>query len=204
MKDIYRSYDFFLKLLGYEHQMGRFIYNLNIEAPENCNILDIGCGTGIAGLNLSKKFKSPKLLATDIKKDFLDKIDKKNIKNIFTAFSDISKPESIMSEGRSYKLKEDSFDIISACGVLGYSKDPKQTLSKLTKLIKDKGYLINLELNNSPLGKIIAKKYKYSIPSLKNLKISLQKKGFNISIIRLSPEYFPVNLTRTAIIARKK
>ena len=66
-----RIYDFFLKLLGYENGIDRFLRELKLNCSAGCRILDAGCGTGLLGLHFLERFPGARLQATDLEPTFL-------------------------------------------------------------------------------------------------------------------------------------
>lgn len=105
--------------------------NLN----EKSTILDIACGTGIASINLVKKF-SCKAVAVDIEKSFIDE-GKKNA----AALGLSNKIDFIVSDFNQLKLKKNSFDmIIAEGGALSYiGRGPG--LKQAHSLLKKNGYI---------------------------------------------------------------
>lgn len=199
-------YDKTLKFIGFEKGLNNFIDRLKIACPEDCTILDLGCGTGIVGLQLMKKFSSSTLLATDIEETFLNET-MKNAKEraiekhrVSVDILDISNPTKTNS---SRKLELNSFDIVCMGGSLGYSKNQEYTLKALLRLIKKNGYLINVEMNENFFGKLIGSKYNYKPMDLKKLVSRISNEGFEVSTIKFSIKDFPANLTRIGIIARR-
>ena len=51
-----RTYDFFLKVLGYENGIARFLQRLHVDCEPDCRVLDAGCGTGLLGLYFLDRF----------------------------------------------------------------------------------------------------------------------------------------------------
>lgn len=208
-KNLYNAYGFFMKLLGFEWGIGRFINNLEIKQSGNINILDIGCGTGVIGLSLLKKFPKSKLLSTDIRENFLRetiRTAKKlgNEKRISAGISDVTKPHRIrLLDGSLINLKKESFDIISVGAAIGYSKNQEKTIKILLDLIKPGGYFINLEMKDGLIGNWTSSSYYYNSVSWKNIKKIGDEMGYSFSHIYLSSKYFPANLTRDCVILKK-
>lgn len=211
IKKLYRFYSFFMKLLGYDYQISKFIQDLNLQTSANCKILDIGCGTGTLGIKLLKKFPGSTLLATDIQEKFLygihAKIKKEGISNnkVTTGISNINTPNKVnFLDGSLTVLKKELFDIICVGGVIGYSKNQRETLKTLLTLIKPGGYLIDLEINkNNLVGRYIAHKYKYNIMPWTEMKDLIDNEESEIFNIPLHIKYFPLNITRRGIIIKK-
>ena len=66
-----RVYDFFMKSLGYESSIDRFLRSLDIPLPDGARILDAGCGTGFLGLHFLDRISGATLHSTDLERNFL-------------------------------------------------------------------------------------------------------------------------------------
>jgi ubiquinone/menaquinone biosynthesis C-methylase UbiE len=203
-----RLYAAFLTLFGYERGIGRFIDRLNLDVPNGCRILDVGCGSGILGLQLLQRFPHSTLLATDLEPNFL-KTTLANAKNrgieegrVTVGVSDVSEPQNVtLLDGTPLVLQDHSFDIVSVGGVLGYSKDQVATLKTLLRLIKPGGHLVNLEMNESFAGKFISFAYSCAAIPMETMKDTIEREGHGVSVIPFSMADFPANLTRVGVIA---
>jgi ubiquinone/menaquinone biosynthesis C-methylase UbiE len=143
-----------LKLLGYERGISKFIDQLELDCPKHLRILDVGCGSGIVGLQFLERFPGATLLATDLEPNFL-KATLANARSrgidesrIAVGVSDVSEPDKVtFLDNRSVVLVEKSFDIVTVGGVMGYAKDQRKTIQTLLRLIKPGGFLIDLEMS---------------------------------------------------------
>ncbi|MFM7868860.1 MAG: class I SAM-dependent methyltransferase, partial [Planctomycetaceae bacterium] len=71
---LYRStnvYNFFMKSLGYERSIDRFLRSTELELSGPVRILDAGCGTGMLGLHFLERFPGSVLTSTDLEPRFL-------------------------------------------------------------------------------------------------------------------------------------
>ncbi len=204
-----KVYATFLKLLGYERGIRSFIDRLVLDCPKGSRILDIGCGSGIVGLRLMERLPGSTLLATDLEKNFLKETlsnaRERNIdeRRITVGLSDVSDPEQVtLLNGSSLVLQDHSFDIVAVGGVLGYSRDQVATMKALMRLIKPGGYLVDLEMNEQPIGKIISTWYNCRpVPSSIMIR-TIENEGNNVTVIPFGVRDFPANLTRVGIVAR--
>ncbi len=69
--NLYNSYCLAMNLLGFDRQISHFINDLVLDHQDIETILDVGCGTGVMGLQLLQRFSGATLLATDIQERFL-------------------------------------------------------------------------------------------------------------------------------------
>jgi len=93
--------------------------------------LDFGCGSGITTYEISKRLKNGTVIAVDLSEKQMTKAIKKTCA--------LKLPNVIYIKESKLGLKECCFDAISAVGVLEHMEDPKQTIKKLTKLLKKGG-----------------------------------------------------------------
>jgi len=198
-----------LKLLGYERGIGRFIDKLTLDCPKHLRILDVGCGSGIVGLQFLERYPGATLLATDLEPNFLKETLATarhrgiEVTRVEVGVSDISEPHRVRYlDGRSETLSDKSFDIVTVGGVMGYSKDQKKSIKALLRLIKPGGYLINLEMNESVVGKFVATTYKCRAMPLAMMCGYIEGAGHRVTVVPFTHSNFPANLTRIGIVAR--
>ena len=208
LDSLYRSYALSMKLLGMEHSIQEFIFNLPLDFFPNASILDAGCGTGIIGLSLLKKYRHSRLLSTDLNSELLKQTQKNALKNginlaqIRVGIADITIPNQVKDlKGNTLKLLPASFDIVSTGGVIGYSRNPVATVTDLFSLVKPGGYFLNIEMNQSKIGRLIAKRYHYLIPPDKFFKSIADRHEFELEVIPV--HIFPANLTRVCYLAKR-
>ena len=205
-----RTYDFFMKALGYEGSIDRFLDYLTVDCQPGCRILDAGCGTGILGLHFLERFPNSTLHATDIETGFLQatqaNAEKRGIDahRLTVGLGDISEPERWKTlDGTDETLEAKSFDLICVGAVIGYAKDTESSLRKLIQLLAPGGYLLNIEMNESLTGRFVSNRYHYRNISLKQMNAVIQEEGCKLLSTPLRLRHLPAKLTRTAIVARK-
>ncbi len=204
------AYDFFIRMLGYERSIERFLRSLDVDAKPDCRVLDAGCGTGLLGLHFLQRFSGATLVATDLEPNFLDatitNARRRDIPldRITLGIANISAPQRITSlEGEPWELEEASFDLICVGAVLGYADDTEASIRQLLKLLAPGGHLINLEMNESLVGRFVSNRYRYDNIRIAQIRDLIQQQGLNVSTKMLTIQHLPARLTRTAIIARK-
>lgn len=205
-----RFYDFFMKLLGYESGMDRFLRELKINCSSGCRILDAGCGTGLLGLHFLERFPGARLQATDMEPNFLRatlaNAKKRGIDQdrIAVGIANISAPKRLTSlDGTPSVLDDASFDLICVGAVVGYADDKEASIRQLVELLAPGGYLLNMEMNESHTGRLVSYHYRYHNISLDHMQDVIRDAGCKVSATRLSMRHLPVKLTRTAVLAHK-
>lgn len=208
-KSLYASYALGMKALGFERSISSFIDALNLDYPNDAEIIDVGCGTGIIGLTLMNNHSMSTLIATDLNEDLLKQTrsnaDERGINNsrIILGVSDISDPKKAWSvEEQDKQLTINEFDIVSTGAAIGYSQNQEDSIKILLNMVKPKGYFINIEMNEHFFGRATSKKYHYPIMPLLNMKKIIEDYGFTVTSIPVNK--FPAQLTRTCLIARRK
>jgi ubiquinone/menaquinone biosynthesis C-methylase UbiE len=206
-----RFYDFFMKLFGYESSIDRFLRDTPMEVTGRCRVLDAGCGTGMLGLHFLERFPESELLATDLEPNFLDatlaNADRRSIlrSRIQTGVADISRPESVrLKDGTTMTLNDQAFNVNCVGAVLGYAADTAAALRTLVRLLEPGGILINVEMNESPSGRFVSRRYHYSNMSLQQMQNVLRAESCDVVCRTLGFRHLPAKLTRIGIIARKQ
>jgi len=210
---LYKSshvYNLFMKSFGYERGIDRFLRGISLQHSGKFRILDAGCGTGLMGLHLLQRSPDAELLATDLEPNFLKEtlanarrrgIDGRQIQ---VGVANISRPHLITTlEREPITLADESFGIICVGAVLGYADDTEIAIRQLARLLAPGGTLINLEMNESPAGRLVSRRYQYRTISLSRIQEILRDTGCIVTGTNLSLLHLPAKLTRTAIIARK-
>jgi ubiquinone/menaquinone biosynthesis C-methylase UbiE len=210
---LYKStgiYDFFIKSLGYERSIDRFLSELAVEIKGPLRILDSGCGTGLMGLHFLSRFPEAQLVATDLEPNCL-RTTLSNARSrklawdrIQTGIADISHPSRLtLPDGSVTQLQRSSFHLICLGAVVGYANCTESSIRELISLLAPGGILINLEMNESPSGKFFSRQYHYSNIALSQMKQIFQDEGCEVTLRRFRFRHLPAKLTRVAVIAQR-
>lgn len=179
-----------------------FIKRANINMPEKPIILDAGCGTGVAAFSLLKKYPKATIYAFDINQDMINIfIKNRNRKKISPQKIKINQGDLNNIDKLYQKF---FFDLVIISGSLEYAS-LQPTIKKISRIIKRGGIFINLAVKRGWFGNILQKIYTFKYQSVENIVSSLKTNGFfDIKVENLTRKDFPANLSRIAIIARKK
>lgn len=111
----------------------------SIDIDKSYSAMEFGCGTGLVSFNLYDRFK--KIMLIDSSKGMIDilnsKIDKYKIDNMVTKNLDICNGDSL----------DEKFDVIYSSMVLHHIDDTKAMIEKFHQMLKDKGCLCIIDLN---------------------------------------------------------
>ncbi len=121
----------FVENQGYEHP--RVIAEIFDSAvPEINSVIDIGTGTGLVGLNLSKLRNGLHIDGVDISKEMLEVARNKGIyRNLY--IRDLTKPVDGI---------ESPYDALICIGIFTHGHLPPSALDNLIPLVKSKGHLV--------------------------------------------------------------
>lgn len=204
------AYDRVFRLLAYERSIDRFLRSLELDLPPHPRILDAGCGTGLIGLHFLARYPAATLVATDLEANFLGAVQANarrkglDLDRITLGTANISRPQSVVSlAGESRELADASFDLICVGAVLGYADDSESSIQQLLKLLVTGGYLINLEMNEGVLGRLVSKCYHYRPLTISMMQDVIRSSGGRLLDQVMGINHLPARLTRTAIVARK-
>lgn len=205
-----RVYDFFMKRIGYERSINRFLATLNIDTHPAGRILDAGCGTGLLGLHFLQRWPQAQLHATDLEPNFLHTtlanaaLRGLPADRILTSVSNISSPKQATAlDGTSRTLADNSYNLICLGAVVGYAEDTVLSLRQLMQLLAPGGILINLEMSESLTGRFVSWRYQYQNIPLARIEQVIREEGGEMTPTSLGLKYFPACLTRNALVARK-
>lgn len=203
-------YDFFMKSLGYQRSIDRFLAGTNFDLSDSPKVLDAGCGTGLLGLHFLQRYPGSNLVATDLESNFLTatlaNADQRGIARdrISVGVANIGSPKKVAClEGTTQLLADESFDLICVGAVVGYAADPANSIQQLLELLAPGGTLLNLEMNESLSGRFVSHRYHYDNICISEMREAILATGCDVSIEKLSLGCLPAKFTRIAIIARK-
>lgn len=148
-------YDVYLRFIGYEKSVRKFVDHLPFGPEMPIKVLDAGCGTGLYSLAILKKYPNAQITAFDqdgkLVEHFKEKLQRKGLDQKVRVFpADIS--------GTLTELGPEKFDLIITAGVLEYVP-LVPTVGNLAKYLVPEGYFLNAPVANNFLGRIIGYMY---------------------------------------------
>lgn len=205
------AYDLFMRVFGFEASVERFLRSCKIPQVDDGRILDNGCGSGTIGIHFLQASKQGTLLSTDLEPNFLDAALKKakrrgvTEESMAVGIANISDPANLTSlDGHDIKLEPESFQLVCIGAVLGYANDPEKSLRELIRLLKPGGYLLNLEMKETVLGKYVSERYHYQNISTKMMQEIMLDEKCEVTQKSMGINHFPACMTRTALVAKKR
>ena len=206
--DRYRSYALGVKVLGIERSLARFLEQLDQKLPPDASILDVACGTGMIGLTLIARCPRGTLVATDLNRDLLEAARQNALEHgvnghrLMLGVSDISQPDVVAPlNGTSNSVTLEQFDVVATGAAIGYSRDREHTIETLLKMVKPGGCFLNIEMNETFIGKATSRRYHYPQLTHAQLDRVAAREGFVVTEVPIRT--FPARLTRTCYIARR-
>lgn len=203
-------YDAFLTLMGFKRGIENFLDRINFSFSKGAKILDAGCGTGLVAIYLAKRFPDIEVYASDIDRRMLEEMKRlvieERITNIFLFQGDLNTPEFLddFQRNRTLSLPQNFFDIVITSGVLEHVFIGA-VIPRLISLIRPNGMFLNLGVRRNPAGAVLGMVYKFKPYSLEKIHRLCRDSGLtDIQTLKLTTADFPANLSRVAILARKK
>mgnify|MGYP001574837965 FL=1 len=204
-------YDSFLTISGFKRGVENFLGRLNLSFRPGARLLDAGCGTGLVARWLASSFPTAEVIAFDIDPRMLHaaelKLTKRHLRHRLTlAVGDITSPDrlEVFPSGKSLLLHHGSVDGIFVSGALEHVP-LQESVMRLSGLLKPGGLFFNLGVRRNPAGAVLAMVYRFRPYTISEMRRSCDLAGLaEIRTLRLSAEDFPANLSRVAIMAKKR
>ncbi|MDQ3908255.1 MAG: methyltransferase domain-containing protein [Acidobacteriota bacterium] len=192
-------YDITFKFNRYSHSIERYLRERALPLPENANVLDAGCGTGLLTLALLRTLRRPARV---------------------TAF-DLSAPSLQKARGAVFKLPEarrhrvrfvqanllalpfadETFDFVATSGALEYVP-LGSGLSELARVTKPGGYLLHLPVRPAPASKLLELMFRFKTHDPAEIERHTSRHFRLLERHRFQP-HEPIGWTKEALLAQK-
>lgn len=209
---IANAYDAFLTLTGFKRGVENFLDRLDLRLPPAPTIMDAGCGTGLISRHLARRFPDGRIVATDIDRNMLREMERLVAEEgnrgakLVIAEGDLRTPEEIrlFRTEQIVAISENYFDAIFVSGALEHVP-LGETVARLARLLKPGGLFLNLGVRRNPAGAVLGMVYRFRPYRIPEMRQACETAGLeDIRVLRLKAEDFPANLSRIAIVAKKR
>jgi len=195
-------YDPLMRMLGIERGLDSFVSQTKLNLPPRPVILDAGCGTGILTFAIFKYYPNATVYAFDIDNNMLKVLKKERDKRGIPPSRLVLRQGDLKMVDKLYQ--KNFFDCIFISGALEYAP-LKQTITKMSKLLKRGGVFVNVGVKVGPLGQVLKRVFSFDFQKPEDIASILKENHFfNIKIKPLSIKNFPANLSRISTIANKR
>ncbi len=169
----------------------------NVKRAENRKLLDIGAATGIL-MQIANE-KGYEVFGIEAARDVAELIAKRfGEERVFNGYFN---EEAIVNKwGKNY------FDVICMVDLLEHLRDPNQALQIIHSLLKDRGSIIIVLPDTISISRyILGRQWGHFLPehlysfSKKNIKMLLEKNGFNVVICKSGPKYLTLEYARNVL-----
>jgi ubiquinone/menaquinone biosynthesis C-methylase UbiE len=187
------------KINGYRQSLEKYLIAKKLDLPENFQVLDAGCGTGMMTSALYGAGLRPlQTVAFDLsskslnvaRKEFID--DKKVIRNSVRC---------VQGNILSMPFDDNSFDLILTCGVLEYVP-LDEGFAEIARVLKPEGFVVFIPIRPSLLGKILERIYSFKAPRTRQV-IRTVHNHFNIVEHHTFPIVEPISWSKNLFLLQK-
>ncbi len=117
-----------------QREMGqRLLDRLELMLVEPKVVLDIGCGTGVATMELAKRYRKAQVIALDFAIPMLQETRKRG--------SWLRRPRCICADLEQIPLADDTVDLIYSNAAIQWSNDLEHTFSEFMRVLRPGGVL---------------------------------------------------------------
>ena len=200
-----RVYDILLGKTRYHYSVRAILESIKLEICSNPNILEIGCGTGLASEILIKRFPEAKITCVDYSESMLY-LYKTRFPKTRIIVGDFNKGDNFheFESEKKAQLDANSFDLIVSTGAVSEYGDKDKVIPFIYKLLKKESIFINIGIRKNVMGLVTGRLWRYKPIGKRELIRICRIVGFSkINTARLSWNHFPSNITKFVLKAVK-
>jgi predicted TPR repeat methyltransferase len=197
-------YSLFTTFTGYRGSIQHAISHLDLDLPKNADVLDLGCGTGLATEVILEKLPDSNITGFDLSEKML-KAYLKKFPKAKTLIGDFNNNESYSFPERTPVSLENCFDFIISTGSISEYGDLKKAIPFVHSALRKNGLFINFGNNaHSLVNKCAEKIWSFKCHSPDKFADACEDTGFSdVYFSKIQFSAFPANFMKYALIARK-
>jgi SAM-dependent methyltransferase len=205
-------YDHMLRYSGLACGIERFLARQPIDLAPGAHALDAGCGTGFLALWLAARYPQATVTAFDLEPRMLAVVARNAARNgvprsrLVIARGDLRAPERLerYPEGTPLPPPTAGYDLVIVGAALEHVP-LAETVRRLATLLRPGGVFLNLGMRRSPVTSALTWLYHFRPYRPDELRGAAAAAGLTACRVEPLPvRDFPANLTRLAMVARKK
>jgi SAM-dependent methyltransferase len=190
-----KIYDSLMNISGYASNINCLINAIPLEIPFKANILDIGCGTGLATEVLLERFSDAEVTGLDYSGEMLD-IYVRRFPRVKAIAGDFNQEITL--------LDPSSFDLIVSTGAVSEYGDLDMIIPLIHRLLREERVFINLGVEKNFLSKITGILWQYKPSGKQDFMSACMNHGFSdVEEIPIPWSRFPSNYLKYAVKAGK-
>jgi ubiquinone/menaquinone biosynthesis C-methylase UbiE len=197
---IARLYDLTFKFNGYGRSLERYFREHPVPLPDDAEILDAGCGTGLLTLALLRTLERPaRITALDLSASSLKKA-RQAVGNALTG-----RPHRVrFMQGNLLALPfaDETFDFIATSGALEYVP-LGEGLGELARVLKRGGHLFHLPVRPAPASTLLEIMFRFKTHPPREVDENTERYLRIVSRHRF-PVTDVIGWTKVAIMAQKQ
>ncbi len=187
------------KVNGYRQSVEKYLRSKKLDFPDNFQVLDAGCGTGLMTSALyGANLRPQQTIAFDLSKKSLIVA-----KNEFTEDRKVKHNTIRYVQGNilSLPFENNSFDLILTCGVLEYVP-LDEGFAEIARVLRPTGYVLFLPVRPSLVGKVLERVYSFKAPKTKQV-LKTVNNHFSIIEHHKFPITEPISWSKNLFLLQK-
>jgi ubiquinone/menaquinone biosynthesis C-methylase UbiE len=209
VKEVYnkraRSYEKILNKLRYVKTLKSIVETVPLEIPADSEILDLGCGTGLATSVLKQRFPDSSITGFDISEEML-KIYQERFPEIESVIGDFNRGMDLFTfpTKKNFVFENGKYDLVVSTGAVSEYGDIKLAIPVVYRVLKKDGVFVNIGIKKNVMSLVTGKLWHYKPSGRKKSILECKNCGFSeVDTLKISWNKFPSNITKFVLKARK-